>query len=111
MTFIYTPDFTSNNEAFQHLHVADGILFVLNASHSLTEIEEETLKKIKETMYFFCSNYLPINSYIATIHQLYLDGRVTASLLKGETGLSGPPRCLRPYICCIYIYIYVYIYI
>ena len=50
MTFIYTPDFTSNNEAFQHLHVADGILFVLNANHSLTEIEEETLKKIKETM-------------------------------------------------------------
>jgi len=48
LSFIHTPDFASSNELFNHVNLADGILFVLNANNALTEIEQQTLTQIIE---------------------------------------------------------------
>ncbi|WP_428910940.1 GTP-binding protein [Niallia sp. Krafla_26] len=48
ISLIHTPDFNNNDDCLEHVHLADGILFVLNANNPLNEREIEVLKQITE---------------------------------------------------------------
>ena len=86
MSLIHTPDFTGTDEDFEHLHMADGILFVLNANHPLTEMEIEALKQITEK-----SPNTPIHFLLNKMDSVYDEAE--AGMLINETAAK-----VRPYV-------------
>lgn len=94
MTLIHTPDFTGIDEDFEHLHLADGILFVLNANNPLTEIEIEALKQITEK-----NPHTPIHFLLNKMDSVYDEAE--AGMLISDTAAK-----IRPYVANAKLFAY-----
>lgn len=86
LSIIHTPDLIGQDDDYEHLHLADGILFILNANNPITESEIEALTKIAEM-----KPNVPIHFLLNKMDSVYDEAE--AGMLISDTAAK-----IRPYV-------------